>query len=213
VPATYRPDAPSALLVALHGDEGVSTLIASVWTPVVAKANVILFAPQCPTSEGCRLQNGSVGYTNSWWGWLQYSGHYDDGWIARQVAAIAKRYTLDKNREYLVGWSGGADYLGWYAPRHASKFAAVAYVVGGVPYDPACPTYDLAAYFLMGSADFRYLSGQPSEVREILRRCGDPTKLVVVRGADHQGTIDTITTKSYGTKILAWLLKHSLHRR
>lgn len=210
LPNNYRPGQPTPILVALHGDEGVSSLIADAWAPVTTKKNVILFAPQCPTDEGCRLQNGSAGFTNSWWGWFQYSRGYDDNLIAREVDRIAARYALDPAREYLVGWSGGADYLGWYAPRHAARFAAVAYVAGGTPYDAACPTHKLAAYFLMGSADFRYLSGQPAQVRELLARCGDPTKWVVLAGADHQGTITSLSYGQRASSVLAWLLHHRL---
>lgn len=212
VPHTYDPNLPTALLVALHGDEGVSTVIASVFTPLVNRANVILFAPQCPTDDGCRLSDGSAGYTNSWWGWLQFSKQYDDGWIGRQVRSIAARYNLDRHREYLVGWSGGADYLGWYALRHATQFAAVAFVAGGTPYYSSCPSTKLAAYFLMGSADFRYLSGQPTQVRQVLRRCGNPTKMVVLAGADHQATIANLAGDR-GGKILTWLLSHTLTHR
>jgi len=212
VPSTYNPRVPSAILVALHGDEGVSSIIAGTWAPTTERMNVILFAPQCPTSEGCRLANGSAGYTNSWWGWLQFSGRYDDAWIGRQLAKVAASYNLDPARELLTGWSGGADFLGWYALRHASTFAAVAFVAGGVPYDSACPSGRLAGYFLMGSADFRYLSGQPSEVRGVLQRCGDPTKLVVLPGADHSGTSLAVSTLGYGQKILRWMLAHARAR-
>jgi poly(3-hydroxybutyrate) depolymerase len=213
VPTTYNPQKPSPILVALHGDEGTSSLIAASWAPAAERANTILFAPQCPTAEGCNLNNGAVGNTNSWWGWLQFSGRYDDGWIGRQLNTIAARYNLDRSREYLTGWSGGADYLGLYALRHSSRFAAVAFVAGGVPYVTACPSHRLAAYFLMGSADFRFLSGQPTTVNDVLKRCGDPTRTVVLAGADHSSTASAIVTRGYGTKILRWLLAHRLTAR
>lgn len=213
VPSAYNPKVPTALLVALHGDEGVSSLITTAFTPAVSRANVILFAPQCPTDEGCRLRNGTAGHTNSWWGWLQYSTQYDDHWISREVGAIAARYNLDRRREYLAGWSGGADYLGWYAPTHASQFAAAAFVAGGTPYDPSCPSERFAGYFLMGSADFRYLSGQPTQVAAVLRHCGDPTKMIVLSGDDHQGTITAVIAQGYATRSLAWLLRHHLTPR
>ena len=181
VPRSYNPHIPTALLVALHGDEGVSYHIASTWMPVTEQANVILFAPQCPTNHGCHVCV-ERDCSNSWWYWFQASHHYDDVWIAQQVRVIESKYNVDRAREYITGWSGGADYLGWYALTHASRFAAANFVAGGVPYTSACPSRKLAAYFLMGSKDFRYLTGQPSEVRAIMRRCGDPTRMVVLRG-------------------------------
>jgi dipeptidyl aminopeptidase/acylaminoacyl peptidase len=64
----------------------------------------------------------------------------------------------------------------------------------------------------MGSADFRYLSGQPTQVRQVLRRCGNPTKMVVLAGADHQATIANLAGDR-GGKILTWLLSHTLTHR
>ncbi|MGO9853790.1 MAG: hypothetical protein ACLPYY_01935 [Acidimicrobiales bacterium] len=210
IPATYNPSIPSALLVALHGDEGVSTYIFAAWQPVTDSDNVILFAPQCPTNLGCRFATGDGGYTNSWWAWFQYSPKYDNAWIGQQVSKIAAKYNLDSSREYLTGWSGGADYLGWYALDHSSQFAAAAFVAGGVPYYQSCPSPKMAAYFLMGTEDFRYLSGQPTEVEQILKRCGDLTKMIVLRGEDHEGTIAALTDQGYAQTIMKWLLLQRL---
>lgn len=207
VPQSYDPKVPTVLLVALHGDEGVSSYVASVWTPPTDRANVILFAPQCPTDKGCRFADGQGGYTNSWWAWLQYSSGYDDSWLGNQVKTIEASYTVDRSREYLTGWSGGADYLGYYALLHSDRFAAAGFVAGGVPYVQRCPNPKMAAYFLMGSADFRYQSGQPSQVKRVYDSCGDPTSLVVVPGADHQGTINALS-QGYATQMLNWFAAH-----
>lgn len=208
LPASYRSTRPTPLLVVLHGDEGAPAAIASVFGPVTADRDVIMFAPQCPTALGCRLPDGSAGSTNSWWGWLQYSPTYDDSWLGRQIARIEGAYDVDRSREYLLGWSGGADYLGWYALEDSSRFAGAAFVAGGVPYHPSCPTTHLAAYFLLGSADPRYQSGQPLAVKSILARCGDPTKVVVIPGASHTATMLDLSTRRYAAAILDWLMAH-----
>lgn len=194
------------LLVALHGDEGDPALTASVWGPVAAALHVVLLAPHCPVSEGCSFPNGA-GTTSSWWGWLQEGNRYDDGWIGRQAALVERRFTIDRAREYIAGWSGGADFLGWYALRHAARFAGAAFVAGGVPYTNSCPSRRLAAFFLMGSGDFRYASGQPDQVRSLLVRCGSPTVEVVEPGADHTATIMSLQA-GYGRRVLAWLLRY-----
>ena len=209
VVAPVRPrSARPPLLVALHGDEGSPGLVVSVWARIAAANGAVLFAPQCPTDEGCRFANGA-GATNSWWGWLQ-SGHYDDGWLGRQTALVEKRFHVRRTREYLEGWSGGADFLGWYALRHADRFAAAAFVAGGVPYSQTCPARPLAAFFLGGSADFRTLSGQPGQVQQVLQRCGDRTTTVVQPGADHQATIMGLETAGYASTIMRWLLQQRL---
>ena len=198
VPQTYNPHIPTALLVALHGDEGVSSYIASTWMPFTQQANVILFAPQCPPDKGCHAcVNGAC--SNSWWYWFQHPSTYDDAWIGQQVVTIEKNYNVDRGREYITGWSGGADFLGWYALAHASRFAAANFVVGGVPYFQGCPSRNLAAYFLMGSDDFRYRSGQPTEVRQILQRCHDQTVMVVIPGGNHDSVVGALSSDGYAS--------------
>lgn len=187
------------LLVALHGDEGDPALVASLWGPVTSARGVILFAPRCPTSSGCQA---------SWWAWLQSGPAYDDGWLGRQTQLVERRYRIDREREYIAAWSGGADFLGWYALRHADRFAGSAFVAGGVPYTAACPQRRMAAIFLGSDADFRTESGQPAQVRATLARCGDATAALSLHGADHQATIMSLQTGGYGAQILRWLLAH-----
>lgn len=195
VPSKARPHLP--LLVALHGDEGDPSLVVAVWGPVAAARGMVLFAPACPRALGCG---------GSWWAWLQSGTTYDDGWIGRQVGAVERRFRIDARREYLEGWSGGADFLGWYALRHASRFAAAVFVAGGVPYSTSCPARRLPAYFLGGDRDFRTASGQPDQVRAVLTGCGSPTTQVVVPDADHQAAIMSLQTQSRASAILGWLL-------
>ncbi len=200
--APTKPARAQPLLVVLHGDEGDPALIASVWGPVAAAHHMILFAPRCPAALGC---------PGSWWGWLQ-SGAYQDGWLGAQLARVTGRYRVDRTREYLAGWSGGADYLGWYALRHADRFAGAVFVAGGVPYVQSCPSRKLPGFFLLGAADPRYLTGQPTQVQHVLASCGSETKVVVVPGADHQGSIMSLQTQGYASAITAWLLAHRLAR-
>jgi hypothetical protein len=211
IPPQYDPRRPAALVVALHGDEGAPSLIHDALAPATDAAQTILFSPQCPTSLGCRLPNGN-GFTNSWWGWLQYVPTYDDRWIGQQVAAIRAAYRVDAMRQYLVGWSGGADYLGWYALRHSDEFAAAAFVAGGVPYSPSCPRAGFAAYFLAGAVDPRYLSGQPAAVKAKLDGCGDETEAVVLPGADHQGAVASLQAQGYASIVIRWLERHRMRR-
>ena len=197
LPPKLTPHAP--LLVALHGDEGDPALTASLWGPVTAARGAVLLAPKCPAEAGC---------AGSWWAWFQSGSSYDDGWIGRQTQAVEHRFRVDPRREYLEGWSGGADFLGWYAARHAGRFAGAAFVAGGVPYTSACPARALPAFFLAGDHDFRTASGQPEQVRSLLARCGSPTAEIVALDADHQGTIMSLQTQAYAGRILGWLLRY-----
>lgn len=199
VPPDYNPAHPAPLLIALHGDEGDPTYISSVWDPVGEQAGAIVLSPECPRALGC---------AGSWWGWLE-SGTYDDAWLGAQVDQVEASYHVDRTREYLTGWSGGADFLGWFALAHSDRFAAAAFVVGGVPYYQQCPAKPLPGYFLMGSNDFRYASGQPGQVQAILDACGDPTQLTVLAGLDHSGTIAALSSQNYATTLFRWLEQYS----
>ncbi len=208
IPSTYQPGKPISILVALHGDEGNPSSIFSTWVPATTRKNMILFTPKCPTVLGCRLPNGNGTFTNSWWGWYQ-SGKYVDAWLGNQVNLIQAQYSIDTTHEFLAGWSGGADFLGYYALAHASRFSRANFTAGGTPYYQSCPSTKIAAYFLMGSNDFRYLSGQPTQVKQVLDRCGSLTNLVVLPGADHQATMNALTTQGYSDIILCWFLNPS----
>ncbi len=208
VPGGSRASRPVPMVVLLHGDEGAPGEINASVGPAALRQRMIVFAPQCPSALGCRLEDGAGASTNSWWGWLQYSRGYSDAWLGDQIERIESTYPVDRRRVYLVGWSGGADYLGWYALEHSAAFAGVAFVSGGVPYHPACPSTRLAGYFLLGAADPRYQSGQPVAVKSILARCGGTTRLVVLPGADHAGAMLALSNSGYATRMLDWLSKH-----
>jgi poly(3-hydroxybutyrate) depolymerase len=208
VPPGHRTGKPIPLLVLLHGDEGAPGQIASSLAPFALPRDMIVFAPQCPTALGCRVANGTGGSTNSWWYWLESSGRYDDAWLGSQIERVESTYSVDRRRVYVLGWSGGADFLGWYALQHSASFAASVFVAGGVPYHYSCPPTRLAGYFLLGAADPRYQTGQPLTVRSILARCGDPAKVVVLPNADHVGTMLALTQDRWAAKILDWLLAH-----
>jgi polyhydroxybutyrate depolymerase len=118
------------LLVALHGDGGGVRRVVQAFRAAAAEAGVVLLAPACPRALGCRAA--------SFWKWLETSDH-DPAWLGAQIDAVAARFPIDPRRIYAAGYSGGATYLGWYAPAHADRFAAVAYVAGGAAYRPPCP--------------------------------------------------------------------------
>jgi len=84
---------------------------------------------------------------------------------------------------------GGADFLGWYALDQRLTIAARQFCCRGVPYFQGCPSRNLAAYFLMGSDDFRYRSANRPKCSRFCNACHDKTVMLVIPGGTHESTI------------------------
>src|SRR4051794_10269548 len=89
---------PKPLVVVLHGDREHAKQAAARWRKAVDKRGWELLALECPQDLGCK---------DSFWKW-----NGDPSWLVERVAAYRKAHDIDPNRIYLVGWSGGATYLG-----------------------------------------------------------------------------------------------------
>jgi poly(3-hydroxybutyrate) depolymerase len=213
VPPGYDASHPVRLVVALHGDEGrefgldaATAGVIALWRDAADAAGFLLFAPACPAAHGC---DGAFS------DWLAADG-YDPpaaslGWLDTQVDELEARYNIDRSREYLGGHSGGAYWLGAYAPARASRYAAVAFVAGGMPaYHTlhGCPSRSLPGYFLGGDGDPR-TSGQMSDTANAFQACGEPIQLQLVTGADHEATIASLANGN-AAAILAWFAMQAL---
>ncbi len=206
VPASYSPSQPIKLLVALHGDEGRDFGLASatggvisMWSGPADTAGYIVFAPACGAAIGC---NGA------WSDHLAAQGYKLSAttlaWLDAQIDALESAYNIDRNREYLTGWSGGAYWLGYYAQARAERFAAVAFVAGGMPAYTSfngCPSCKLPGYFLGGDMDFR--TAQMNDTANAFNSCGEAIQTDLVANADHQATIGSLSG-GRAAAILTW---------
>jgi hypothetical protein len=190
VPSSYAPSAPARLLVMLHGDEGEPSIVAAAWEPETRAAGYILFAPQCPTSQGC---------AGSWWRWNQDAR----GWLYAQIDLVEKSYNIDRSREYASGGSGGAVYLGYQSDRLSPRIAGVNFISGGFSsFTNTCPSPTFPAYVLDGSLD--YLLSDATLTRDFLTACGAEVVFDELAGVDHQGALDALHTAGKGAAILGW---------
>jgi predicted esterase len=186
------------LLVALHGDGGGVRSLVRAWKGAAAAAGVILLAPRCPRSLGCAA--------GSFWQWYETAGH-DPTWLGAQIDAVAARFPVDAQRLYATGYSGGATYLGWYAPTHATRFAAVAHVAGGAPYRPPCPACKLPVLFVLGAPD-PMLGPYTRPLRDWYESCGGhEISWETLPGVTHEGILQVLEA-GRARQILAWLLAH-----
>ncbi len=173
---------PMPLLVALHGDGGGVRPLVRAWQAAASAAGVILLAPRCPRELGCT--------TGSFWQWYDTQGH-DPAWLGAQIDAAAARFPVDPRRVYATGYSGGATYLGWYAPRHADRFAAVAHVAGGAAYRPDCPACKVPVLFVLGASD-PMIGPYTRPLRDWYEACGGHEILwETLPGVTHESILQT----------------------
>ena len=205
VPPGYAAGHPAPLLVSLHGDEGPASGVPSViqlWGGAADKHGYLLLALACSSDLGCADGN--------WSNWLAGQGYQITAQHMATMNAQAQKveslYDVDTKREYLSGYSGGAYVLGYFAQAQAARYAAVAFVAGGMPAwtgtGHPCPTPKIPGYFLGGDGDYR-TAGQMSDTASSFKTCGEEVKTDLVTGADHQATIESLAT-GRADAILAW---------
>ncbi len=184
------------LIVALHGDEGSPRKAAPLWKSAVMSHEVVVFAPKCPTSKGC---------AGSWWRW-----NGSPQWLLDRVAALTETHALDPNRRYLVGWSGGASYMGMRGARWFETFAAIALVGGGAPGGASCFSKAggrcAPVYYLMGNRN--PLFGLARDTRAYFERCGHAVEWNVQPGANHAK--EWVAYQRSRDAIASWLLERSM---
>jgi poly(3-hydroxybutyrate) depolymerase len=181
-----KGDTPVPLVVVLHGDREHARDAAARWRTATNRHGWALLALDVP--EG-----------NSWWRW-----DGDPAWVIAQVDDYARHRAIDRSRVFLVGWSGGATYIGMHAAAWRGTFAAVVIHGGGMaPGDDTCT--DLPAYFLVG--DKNPLHGLAKDLRGYFETCKAEVAWDLVRGADHGKEEAALTAKKAGA-ILAWLGAH-----
>lgn len=132
---------PMPLLVVLHGDHETAAAATARWKVAALARGWAVLGIQCPEKlKACRM--------GQW-----YMFNPKPRWIEDFVATVEKQHSIDPDRIYLAGWSGGSTYIGMHA-HEWKKFAAVVFHGGGrKPPTSRCPD-NLGAYFLMASSNY-----------------------------------------------------------
>jgi poly(3-hydroxybutyrate) depolymerase len=180
-------DDKAPLIVALHGDHQPVATIHDAWTRLALKKGFGVLTLQCPRALGCK---------GSFWQW-----DGDPSWVTEQVAKVER---ADRDRLFLVGWSGGATYIGWHAQVLERSFAAIVIHGGGAPpSDSACADPKRPVYFLVG--DKNPLHGLAVRLRDHFGACNSEITWDLVRGADHEAEWRALG--EHGTTIVEWLAR------
>jgi dienelactone hydrolase len=172
----------------MHGDHERASVAADRWRHAAQADGWAVLSLQCP----CESES-----------WYKWDG--SPSWIRAQVDAVARKIAVDRDRIYLVGWSGGSTYIGMNAAAWSNDFAAVVIHGGGQPPDDdACPSH-LPAYFLVGDRNPAFPAAK--RLRAYLETCGQEVHWDLVEGADHHEE-DEALDRSKARKILGWLEHH-----
>jgi len=176
------------LLVIMHGDHERASAASDRWRHAARARGWAVLSLQCP----CESES-----------WYKWAG--SPSWIRAQVDEVARKIAVDRDRVYLVGWSGGATYIGMNAAAWPNEFAAIVIHGGGQPPDDdACPSH-LPAYFLVGDRNPAFPAAK--RLRAYLETCGQEVRWDLVEDADHHDE-DAALDASKAHRILGWLDQH-----
>lgn len=183
------------LVVVLHGDGQTAQAARAPFHALAAERDVALFVPTCPRSEGC-----SAG---SYWRW-----NGDPSWLRLRVSEYARAIQSDASRIAVVGWSGGASYLGYRLPELGVEYNVVAFLGGGMaPASPSCePAAARPTYFLVG--DKNPYHGLAKELRAAAERCGYAVSWNLLPGADHAGEWRAVSSRDRMGALLDFIVAH-----
>jgi poly(3-hydroxybutyrate) depolymerase len=149
-----------------------------------------LLSLDCPDEIGCT--------DGSWYKW-----DHDPAWVLDQVREVVATHRIDASRIYLVGWSGGATFVGKNMQVWPRMFAAAVIHGGGVPPRSAeCPDRPFPMYFLVG--DKNPAHGAAKRLRAYAETCDQEVKWDLLPGANHAAE-DAALTAAKADQILAWL--------
>jgi predicted esterase len=182
------PD-PAPLLLVLHGDSGHGPAeLLERWDKWVAPKGAAVLALACPADRGCK---------GSFWRW-----NGAPAWITQQVDGLATRRQIDKKRMWLVGWSGGASYMGYRTQELEKTFAALVLHGGGIPpADGVCGQDKRPVFFVVG--DGNPLHHLARSLRDHYAACGHEVRWSLLPRADHAGEWRGLD--AHGQAIATWL--------
>jgi hypothetical protein len=184
LPPGHKPgkDKPPGLVIALHGGPAPDFKTAfqtapeehSYWTGPASKQKLILASP----------------------GWIGDPTRI----VMETIEAVAKRWSLDRSRVWLVGHSAGGVGSFMVGAPNADRFAGIAPFVCGIEHgDRLLNAYNFGVYHVLGKKDNAFFLSTGRKNSEKLREAGGPL-MVVEKEGGHDVYPDECE------KSLAWLV-------
>lgn len=198
-PGRSRP-----LVVALHGDNGSPAQLVELLQGEAERRGLAVLALACPQELGCDRR--------SFWQWggaPSFIAAQVDALLSAREPSGAPTWMLDRERVYLLAWSGGASYLTDVMAQLPGRFAAVALLGGGMPsrQTGACARCPVPIYYVLGERN--PLAALARSARDALRACGHPLHFETLPRADHAGEWAALRHGKLG-EVLTFFAEHSL---
>jgi len=159
VPATYRPQTPSPLVIMLHGGGGTAraAMRETEWTVKADKEGFLAVFPNAMARDPAR-RSSFAGNPQLWNDGSDrfYPGQKapdDIGFIAAMLDDLAARFTLDERRVFLTGFSNGASMSFRVGAELSDRIAAIAPVAGALWFDPPKFRHPVSMCYITGTAD------------------------------------------------------------
>lgn len=159
VPATYKAQTPSPLVIMLHGGGG--TARAASWeTEWAVKAeeegflvvfpNAMARDPAQPSSFAGNPQLWNDGSSRFYPG---QKAPDDVGFIAAMLDDLSARFALDERRVFVTGFSNGASMSFRIGAELSDRIAAIAPVAGALWFNPPTFKHPVSMCYITGTAD------------------------------------------------------------
>jgi poly(3-hydroxybutyrate) depolymerase len=177
-----------AVVIAMHGNNETAADAAKRWRAAAAARGHVLLALECPRDQGC---DGG-----KWYEWPKTTAY-----VRRALETLDKQLPIDRDRVYLIGWSGGASAIGRHLAAWDDFATAIVLHGGGMPpVDGRCA--NVPAYFLVGDANPGHRAAVA--LRQHLAKCGSEVEWDVMPDADHAAE-DAALDRTKASKIISWL--------
>ena len=122
IPSGYTPGQPIPLVVGLHGAGGGAQGVRGTWANAAEPAEFIVIAPR------------AAGQSDVW------EPGVDEAWISEAIEDIARRYTIERSRVYLWGFSAGGHFAHAIALGNTDVYAAYGISAGTLGFaGPGAP--------------------------------------------------------------------------
>ncbi|MDI1250619.1 MAG: dienelactone hydrolase family protein [Lacunisphaera sp.] len=159
VPARYKPQTPSAVVIMLHGGGGTgrAALWETGWADKSEKEGFLAIFPNAMARDPARPSH----FSRNPQLWNDGSGRFYPGqkapddvrFIAALLDDLSARYSVDKSRIFVTGFSNGASMGFRVGAELSQRIAAIAPVAGALWLDVPAVRPPVSLCYITGTAD------------------------------------------------------------